>query len=381
MVDTSNPSGGLTNLQYDSLTALFDAVIYPVDSANFGAPTDGDGNGHIVLFFTSAVNALSPTSSSAYVPAIFSAGDVFPPDSTFFGPSPTYCNLSNVGEIIYMMVPDPSGTINNNPRLDTLIMHNAGPAMAHQLQHLINSWRRVYVTGADFFEEFWLDEGLSSIAEELTFYKLSGGLGPRQSLDLAAITSSVDLTNTFVKYAGPDFLHYQAWLQHTDTTSEIRDPGSDGTPTLINTGERGAVWAFLRYASDRVNGVDSLFWQSLVNSNLQGKANIQHAIGGASPDTWFRDFAVAAYTSDANLGIASQYTTPSWNYRSIFTSDGGLPLLTTPLTNGVGSPVTLVNGANAYLRLGVASNGFATLGVTTTGLLPSTFSMVVVRTK
>ena len=49
-----------------------------------------------------------------------------------------------------------------------------------------------------------------------------------------------------------------------------------------------------------------------------------------------RDWAVAQFTDDAGLGVASQYTMPSWNFRSVYSVLGGWPLApaTRSLPNG-----------------------------------------------
>src|SRR5205814_2024452 len=64
------------------------------------------------------------------------------------------------------------------------VSHLTVSTTAHEFQHLINASRRLYVnTTATDFEEVWLNEGLSHVAEELLFYNQSAGLAPRMDID------------------------------------------------------------------------------------------------------------------------------------------------------------------------------------------------------
>jgi hypothetical protein len=144
---------------------------------------------------------------------------------------------------------------------------------------------------------------------------------------------------------------------------------------------RGATWAFLRYASDRMNGDEQAFWYSLVNSNLQGVANIQNAIGGADPATWLRDFTAAMYADDAGFTVDAKYTQPSWNFRTIYKAlNGSYPLAPSALaTNVPVAPIYSAGGGAAYVRFGVTAGTFATLTATSPPATP--YGLVVVRTK
>jgi hypothetical protein len=371
--DTANPAGGFTTAQYDSIALEFDSLSYPVDSTNFGAPTDVDSNGHIILFYTRAVNELSPPASSVVNYGYFTNRDVFSSDPV------SGCERSNAGEILYMMVPDPTGAVNSNVRTVSSVRGNGSRTAGHELQHLINAFRRVYVTGATSFEEPWLDEGLSQAAEELMFYRTSFGLAPRGNIVLSNLNTGPSASRrvaAYNTYQNNNFNMFRTWLQRPDTT------GAFVTSNPAGNSFRGVLWAFLRYASDRVNGSDAAFWQSLVNSNLEGKANIQNAIG-ADPDLWLRDFVAAMYADDNAFSVAAQYQTPSWNFRSVYGGLGGFPLLARPLTNA--SPLTLSysrGGGTSYLRFGTAASTFASLTALSGGSVPSSpYQLIVVRTK
>ena len=82
VADTTNPASGYTDADYQSIASTFDTLVDPTDTKAFGTPTDIDGNGHVVLFFTRAVNELTPARSTSYVAGFFYARDLFPATST-----------------------------------------------------------------------------------------------------------------------------------------------------------------------------------------------------------------------------------------------------------------------------------------------------------
>jgi hypothetical protein len=373
--DTANPAGGFTTAQYDSIALEFDTLAWPVDSSNFGAPTDQDGNGHTVAFFTRAVNELSPPASSQVTLGYFHSKDVFARDPV------SGCATSNEGEMFYMLVPDPTGAVNSNVRTVSFVRGNTTGTLGHEFQHLINAWRRAYVTGASAFEDGWLNEGLSHSAEELMFYRASVGLGPRQNIVLSTLTSGPNASRrvaAFNSYANQNYGRLRGWLQRPDTAGALKANNANSLAM------RGAIWAFLRYSADRLNGVDATFFRNLVNDNLQGKANIQNAIGGANPDLWLRDFIAAMYADDNSFSVASQYQNPSWSFRSVYGGLGGFPLGTRPLTNNTGLTLSYnFGGATAYARFGVPASSYATVTAFGAGntVPTSPYQLIVVRTK
>lgn len=95
-----------------------------------------------------------------------------------------------------------------------------------------------------------------------------------------------------------------------------------------------------------------------------------------------RDFTAAMYADDNSFAVATEYRTPSWNYRSVYGGLGGFPLGTRPLTDGV--PLTLSysrGGGTAYMRFGLPASGFATLTALSGGIPSSPYALIVVRTK
>lgn len=373
--DTMNPAGGFTTAQYDSIALEFDSIAYAADSVNFGPPTDIDGNGRVILFFTRAMNELSPPASSTITYGQYASKDVFGTDD---------CNNSNGSasagaEIIYMLVPDPTGAVNSNVRTVSLVRGNAIRTAGHELEHLTNGFARAYVTGASFFESAWLDEGLASIAEELMFYQTAPGLAPRGNIVLSTLTTGPNASRrvaAFNNYANLNFGNMRGWLQRPDTAGIV-----NGSKTSLAA--RGLTWGYLRYAADRVNGSDATFFNNLVRSNLEGLPNIQNAIGGSDPLDWIRDFEIALYADDNAFSVATKYQTPSWNYRSVYGGLGGFPLLARPLTNNVALPLSYkTGGGSAYARVGVPASSWAKVTLLSGSTPPpSTVRLSVLRTK
>lgn len=349
VADTANPGGGFTDDDYRALGTAFDNLVYPLDTRTFGEPTDIDGNGRVVIFFTRAVNDLTKDGEDAFVGGFFFGRDLFPKQNrTVEGRSVEGCAGSNFAEMFYLRVPDPSKTGFSKAQ----VQRDAVGTLAHEFQHLINQGRRLYRNqGAEPFEDPWLNEGLSHVAEELLFYQESG-LGPRENIDLERLRSSGSI-DAFNSYGASNFGRLITYLRNPDAASLI---GKDELPT------RGAAWAFLRYAADRKGGSEQRLWFDLVNSKTTGVANLNGALGTKGVD-WMRDWTVSVYTDDAVSATDAAFAQPSWNFRSIvpaFNSTNGLfPLKTVPLQDGSTVPLALRAGGAAFLRFGVAPLGRA----------------------
>jgi hypothetical protein len=240
--------------------------------------------------------------------------------------------------------------------------------LAHELQHLINASRRLYVNAtAEDWEETWLDEGLSHVAEELTFYRASG-LGARQNLDATAIRRTTRAVNAFNDYQIENVGRLSDYLAAPSRSSPYADDDSLAT--------RGAAWAFLRYAADQQPS-EAGVWKALVNSSASGMANLR-GVFGTETAALFRDWATSNLVDDL-AGVGARWQQSSWGYRSLYTALGtGYPLATTALADGAPRTVSLVGGGAAYLRFGVAANA---TGTVQWGTLPGSVQLTLVRTR
>lgn len=142
-------NAGLDQAAVDAFLARFDGHIAPLDEAFFGQPLDREGrdrdqNGVTLFFFTSRVGRLRPE-----LVGFFQGTDL---------QDPAMQPGSNGADLLYMEPPGPNVT------LDML-----SATAAHEYQHLINYYAKV-VNRASDPELSWLDEGLSSFAEDVLGY-------------------------------------------------------------------------------------------------------------------------------------------------------------------------------------------------------------------
>ena len=366
LIDTLAPAGGFTDAELLALGTAFDTLGFAVDTVNFGASTDIDDNNRVAIFFTPVVNALT-AAAGAVVAGFFTARDLFSADPR------NGCIGSNEGEMFYMSVPDPQRTINGNYASKASVYRTVAPTLVHEFQHLINAGHRIYLTDATEFEQLWLNEGLSHLAEELMYYRVSGN-GPRAKLGLSTLISSpaqLDAANTYVVDNMVNVSEYMV-------APESNAPYANND--LLET--RGAAWQLLRYSGDRKGGQETSTWRALINSSFSGIANFGNVFGNAT--TFTRDWVVAQFTDDVGLPVAVNYTNPSWNYRTVLPplqQNGLFPLRTQQLLSAPVS-VSLVSGGASYTRFRVAASGLATVfGSSAGGAVPAGVEFMLVRTQ
>jgi hypothetical protein len=371
--DTANPANGFTLPDYEYFGSTFDTLVYPVDTLNFGDPTDIDNNQHVILFFTRAVNELTPPSQSFYVGGFFYSRDLFP--KTTDG-SLQACAASNFAELFYLLAPDPEGIINQNVRTVEFVRTVSVGTLAHEFQHIINASRHLYVNASSTFEDTFLDEGLAHEAEELTFYRASG-LAPGQNITYPLIQSSQKTQTAFDNFGSANFRRFREFLTNPLITSPY------GNNANITT--RGAIWSFLRYAADRRGESESQLWFQLANppSGIHGLANLTRAI---TPDlsAWIRDWTVTTYADDFVPGAQPIDLNPSWNIRSMVSAvnDGAWPLLTQQLGASGVTSINIVDGSAAYLRFGVAAGAIGGGRIVARAApVPAGFALSILRTK
>lgn len=372
LADVNNPAGGLTDAEYASFAAGFDTLVYPAITAAFGAPGDVDQNDRVVIFYTSAVNALTPRGSGSYVGGFFHPRDLFP---TRDRDGLSACAASNVAEMFYMLVPDPSGSVNGNAFSREQVLQTSLGTIAHEFQHLINASRRLYEIGTTHWnEETWLNEGMSHIAEEVVFYRASG-LSPRQNLGPPEVNASPRALNAFRGYMDQNLRRYENYLRDPEGQS----PYDSGSADANDLATRGAAWAFLRYAADRRGGTESELWRTLVDGSTIGFANLQRALE-TDPRPWVRDWTVSVFTDDVVPSVEARYQQPSWRFRSFFTT---FPLSTRRLAGSGTQLVSVKSGSGAFFRFGVAPATVASVAGTTGGGEPlsSAVYVTIVRTK
>jgi len=284
-VDTMAPPGGLDSADLDTLKQLFDTRLFPLDTATFGAVSDIDNNGVVIVLMTNVVNALVTASqcmSAGYVTGFFFAGDLDPRFSTAY----------NHGEVFYSLVADPLGTL-SCPHQASQVKSVLPGTFVHELQHMISFDQHVLVLGASA-EEGWLDEGLSKYAEELAGRSFLPGD-----------------TTSFQNYVHADLTDAYQYLE-APASAPLLIEYDDGTIPEI-----GASWLFVRYLMDQ--GPTALP-RMLDQSSLTGSANVAAQMGTPFP-TLVARWALANWVSDLPGFTASpELTYTSWRFRSTYAS-------------------------------------------------------------
>jgi hypothetical protein len=336
--DTLSPAEGLGAADWAAIAAAFDTLVHPVLTEHFGPATDVDGNGRIIAFYTPAVNRATPPGASSYLGGLMHSRDVLPR---------SLCPASNQAEAAFMLVPDPTGSVNGHVRTVDLVRRQTVGVLAHELQHLINAGSRAYrPEGAAPPERPWLNEGLSHVAEELVFYR-AAMRAPRANLGPESFDA--DGLELLIRYQGNNFLRLRDWM------TDPRAAGIEGT----STAGRGASWSFLRYVADRRGG-EAGFWKALVQTRDTGWVNLEAATGEALSQ-WRRDWAIALWADDHVAGVGRDFTHPSWRVRELYPS--GYPLSPALLHDGVPQVVTMASATSVYFRLRVAAGRAARVAV------------------
>ena len=361
-------------------------------TSTFGEPTDIDSNGKVIILFTMAVNQREENvgNRGSYVGGFFFNRDLFPTSGR------TACAGSNASEMFYMLVPDPNAEVtgpHGRARSFSLdfVKGSTPSVLVHEFQHLVNDSRRLHVTKSLVWEDTWLNEGLSHIAEELMFFD-QANLQPDNNLD-ARTFQDTNAQHEFERFQLNNLDRLAALLRQPALNSFM---GAD----LLET--RGAAWFFLRYIADRRGGDERAFWRALVrDANISGLANIERVLG-EDPRDWIADWAAAVYLDDIGINVPAEYSIRSWNFRNIFPVAGNLwpgnfysayPLqvnsivnsgtqtsCTVPFQSPQNCDFSLKGGSAAYMRTRTLSGGTSGVRVTSGGLpAPSRLRLVVTR--
>jgi hypothetical protein len=339
-VDNAAPAPGVSQMDLDSLRAVFDARLYKTDTLAFGRESDIDGNGKVVVLMTNKVNSLVSASQcnsgGGFVAGYFFGADLIT--------TPPYATGNNA-EIFYSIVPDPLGTLScAHPVSD--VTQRVPVTFVHEFQHMISFNQHFLVRGA-FPEDLWLNEGLSHYAEE------NGG------------RTFLPDTTTFCNYILGDTYNAGQYFAAPQRHFLVDTAGIGGLA------ERGAYWLFVRYLVDQLGptlGSPDSVTLRLDRTTLTGAANVSNVAGGTPFATIVARWALANYVSDLSGFTAPpelRYTT--WQFRSAFPTiqsrcsskiPGLFPLDTAThsfIGNALTASGTLHAGSGSYYLLQQAS--------------------------
>ena len=382
-LDDAAPAGGFTDTDFQEIANEFDNLIYPTDVDYFGTPLDQDNNSRVIMLYTPLVNKLTAANSSGFVGGFFFVGDLFPTTGT------NSCAQSNVAEIFYLLAPDPTGSINNNPRSTATVRQGTRGTIAHEFQHMINGSERFRSAVTEDFESTWLDEGLAHFAEDLN------GRAKKQLNETGNYTfsqllpSSADI-NDFNAFFFQNFARFGLYLANPGPNS----PTTQYADTSL--ADRGAAWALIRSTADQYapGGDVKAFIRSLVPGPDTGVVNLRSHAGNVSFDSLTAGWLVANYADDAGIpGLPAKYSYKTYNMRdnvarSRQQGSQVYPLIPTTIT---GSGFALTNlltrsGSGNYFTFsrppGGAARSFRFLGVDPSTAASFTgANLIIVRTQ
>ncbi len=348
VADTANPGGGFSSGDYARFAADFDTLVAPLMEEAFGTGANFGGHGRTVLFFTREVNRLSASTPGSVILGFFFARDLFPRET---GGGFQGCAGSNETEILYLLVPDPQGTVGGVARSRQFVDNRTLSTLAHEYQHLLNASRRLHDPGGRPLEETWLNEALSHTAEELLFFRASG-TAPGSRLGFDEISAESRIWNAFIRHQETNSQRLRLYMEEP-----MRNSPYDSVAHLAT---RGAGWSFLRYALDRREGDDAVTLRTLVEGPDAGMDNMANALGGrATLESWLADWAVSLYTDGRIPEMPARFRNPSWNHTSLFANGlgqvGGSANHAHPLREVRLAPAVLRHqmihaGGNAFLR-------------------------------
>ena len=335
MDTTVAPDTGAVNAA-TQLAQEFDSTIYPTDTKYFGTPSDIDGNSKVMMLFTPIVNKLTPKGTApttvGYIGGFFSSSDLYPSAS---------CRQSNLGEIFYLLAPDPNGTF-GNAFTASFVREVSRGTVAHEFQHMINAGHRMAMRAP--FENSWLDEGLAHLAEDLVG-RAAANISDTQLATRAKVAANAGDFNAFFSQ---NVLRYQAYLAALGTTTATGDASS-------SLAVRGAAWSLLRNTADRYSGADvAAFTMKLETSGKVGVPNFA-AAAGQTFTALIGSWAVAnAYSA---LGVNGSLSYASYDFKdltSVWTKSPP-PLR---LTAGIHTNSTVMSADARYFQ--ATTNGAST---------------------
>jgi hypothetical protein len=325
-VDSLAPTPGMDSVSLDSLSHIFDARLFALDTAAFGGVSDIDNNGVVIVLMSGVVNALVSSAqcqASGFVAGFFFGGDL----------DPVFRSQFNSGEIFYSIVADPSGTL-SCAHSTSQVLNLTPITFVHEFQHMISFVQHVLVLHGSP-EEGWLDEGLSKYAEELA--------------GRSYLPADPQAFSNFV--IGDVFDAYQYLA--APSSSPLLIPEDTGSLAEI-----GASWLFTRYLVDRYG------------AKLPRKLHGTTAVGSAAVSsqttqsfkTLLTNWGLANWVSDLpGLSAPPDLRYSSWQFRTTFAAlnsqdpkDFPLSFPLVPIADGgsvVSSSGTVTSGSGAYVRV------------------------------
>ena len=232
---------------FPALGEAWERTIYPRVTAAFGAESDVDGNGKLLVFFT---HELGVHAGAGWLIGYFGGADLLRARDD----SPDCSGGGSNGADMFFLNDVANAEANGYPS-DQARDEVFPETLAHELQHLINLNQRCLLRSCGGPEETWLNEGLSKLAEDEAGFGWTRGRGRGEGARFLVHSDRV-------AQGAPGMLGY-------DGRSLTR---WEGDPI----GNYQGVHAFLRYLADREG--PSLA-RKLVATQAAGQENLEAAVG------------------------------------------------------------------------------------------------------
>jgi hypothetical protein len=355
--DVENPANGYTSADFQQLSDVFDQAIYASDVAYFGAPTDLDGNGRVVIVTTKEVNKSKNVLGFVVSTDLASTSD---------------CFASNEGEFYYGRAPDPDGLYESPaPYQLTTARKDAQILIAHEFTHVIQFGRRGTYPGAQVFQSVWEMEGQATLAQEVVGNDLNGrttgqnygasvAFPPNGSQEIAWYVPG--FTDLVVYYGFKSPTERVAAAPEQCSWLDLASNGNTG-PCLSGREVYGVPWLFLRWLSDQfaasVSGGEAGVQKALIDNTRSGYENVEN-VTGVEIDTLLAQWAASLYVDDYWAPLPNpnpRLGYKSWNLHDIYSRLVPTAQLT-PYAHSFGSfsnTVGVRGGSTAYFTISGSS--------------------------
>jgi len=299
----------------DALAQAYEQRVWPADTAAFGAPTDVDANGRILVLLT---HELGAHLNGGWLIGYFGNGDLLRGRD-----SSADCSAggSNHGEIVYLN--DVHNGAANGYSAQELGAAVYPATLAHEIQHLLNLGHRCVERRCAGPEDTWINEALSKVAEDLAGYGWNGAMGRSEG---AAYLSRSD-----GDLRGYDGRSLTKW---------------EGDPI----GNYQGAHSFLRFFADRM-GADIA---GAVAQGAGGREGIEEALGRPLSRA-MAEWATALLVSN-EPGAAYSYSGEAWSplHQRLRFLDARVPGAVSLRTDGIAAFVSGA-GQGASARVTVRS--------------------------
>lgn len=273
-VDTRNESA-LNDDDLNELLSPFDELI-DEERNLFGDESDVNGDDHFIILLTQGVNELGAI-QGGIISGFFFGADLYSADSY---------PVSNEMEIVYSMVPDPTGSFGATVSKEFALLNILPSVFPHELQHMINYNQHVFVNGGAS-EKSFLNEGLSHLAEDI--YSMVDGTMNQTGIENPARSS----------------------LYLDSTSSVCFTCGS-------NISQRGGAYLFIRYLYEQAQkgnfsavSTGGEWVDRLLGTNLTGVDNLVSASLDSLDPSRFKEliasFSATLYLTGTGLTNDNHY--------------------------------------------------------------------------